>query len=69
MSNILGGAYSGANDLLQVHEKMGKGDADSATFRLLLLLNQVDIKLLHASVEQMTKYESCQQCDCYVDHT
>ena len=55
----MGSAYSGTSDLLAVHEKLSKdegGSADSdASFRLLLLLHSIDLKLMQASLQQMSK--------------
>ena len=65
---IMGPGYSqassgGSNTLLEIHERlareMAKGrsgdsvDKLDSSFRLLLLINDLDIKMLHSSVKQM----------------
>eukprot|EP00054_Salpingoeca_dolichothecata_P017124 m.102085 g.102085 ORF g.102085 m.102085 type:complete len:1027 (-) comp22316_c0_seq2:122-3202(-) len=63
IANIMGPAYSQAgSNLLEIHDKILKQQGESntaaedqASFRLLMLLNAIDVKLLHASVAQMTK--------------
>ncbi|XP_032241492.2 outer dynein arm-docking complex subunit 2 [Nematostella vectensis] len=64
---IMGPAYaqisSSDNALLKAHEDLNKARADSAEnadeldskFRLMLLLNQLDMQLMHSSVEQIAK--------------
>ena len=51
------------NALLKAHEALVKAKADAAenveeldtAFRLMLLINQMDVQLLHSSVETMAK--------------
>ena len=64
---IMGAGYSQASSssstLLEIHERLarekakgnGGGSVDEldSSFRLLLLINDLDIKLLHSSVKQM----------------
>ena len=64
IANIMGPAYAGSVDLVQVHSQLtrdrdsaGKNkEGDEAAFRLLLLLHSMDIKLMKNSVQQLAKY-------------
>ena len=67
VANIMGPAFaqvsSTDNALLKAHEALVKARADAAenvdeldsAFRLMLLINQMDVQLLHSSVENMAK--------------
>eukprot|EP00051_Salpingoeca_urceolata_P022545 m.369826 g.369826 ORF g.369826 m.369826 type:complete len:1036 (-) comp19990_c0_seq16:3441-6548(-) len=55
LNNILGAAFAGNTDLAKVHERLSGSEQDEAKFRLLLHLNSLDVKLLHSSVDQMSK--------------
>ena len=63
IANIMGPAYAGSVDLVQVHSQLtrdrdsaGKNkEGDEAAFRLLLLLHSMDIKLMKNSVQQLAK--------------
>ena len=67
VANIMGPAFaqvsSTDNALLKAHEALVKARADAAenvdeldsAFRLMLLINQMDVQLLHTSVENMAK--------------
>ena len=62
----VGGVPGGNNTLLEVHKQLarekalgGAGDTTDeldSSFRLMLLINNLDLKLLHNSVKQMGKY-------------
>lgn len=62
----VGGLPGGNNTLLEVHKQLAReralgGEGESAdeldsSFRLMLLINSLDLKLLHSSVKQMGKY-------------
>ena len=62
----VGGVPGGNNTLLEVHKQLarekalgGAGDTTDeldSSFRLMLLINNLDLKLLHTSVKQMGKY-------------
>ena len=62
----VGGVPGGNNTLLEVHKQLARekalGGAGETTdeldssFRLMLLINNLDLKLLHTSVKQMGKY-------------
>ena len=62
----VGGVPGKSNTLLEIHERLarekamgnegGSTDDLDSSFRLLLLLNNLDIKMLHSSVKQMGKY-------------
>ena len=61
----VGGVPSGTNTLLEVHERLARerargaegktGDELDSSFRLMLLVNNLDLKMLHSSVKQMGK--------------
>lgn len=63
----MGPAYASINTsdnaLLKAHEDLNKARSDSAEnvdeldskFRLMLLLNQIDMQLMHSSVEKIAK--------------
>lgn len=61
----VGGVPGDSNTLLEIHERLarekamgnegGSTDELDSSFRLLLLLNNLDIKMLHTSVKQMGK--------------
>lgn len=61
----VGGVPGSANTLLEIHERLArekaKGNEGERTdvlddaFRLLLLLNNLDLKMLHSSIKQMGK--------------
>ena len=67
MALIMGPAFAkvDSNDdaLLKAHEMVSKSRADGSedtaelesSFRLLLLINQLDIKLLHSSLKDIAK--------------
>ena len=67
VANIMGPAFAQVsntdNALLKAHEALVKARADAAenteeldrAFRLMLLINQMDVRLLHSSVENMAK--------------
>ena len=60
-----GGAPAGSTTLLEVHERLAREkmvgregqnvDELDSSFRLLLLLNSLDLSLLHSSVQQLGK--------------
>ena len=62
----VGGLPGGNNTLLEVHKQLAReralgGERETAdeldsSFRLMLLINSLDLKLLHSSVKQMGKY-------------
>ena len=68
VGKIMGPAYASTSGvskaLLEAHEHLSrermKGNGEAAqldsSFRLLLVLNALDVKLLHSSVEKMGKY-------------
>lgn len=61
----VGGVPGKSNTLLEIHERLarekalgnegGSTDELDSSFRLLLLLNNLDIKMLHSSVQEMGK--------------
>lgn len=61
----VGGVSGGTNTLLEVHERLAREKARGAegkttdeldsSFRLMLLINNLDLKMLHSSVKQMGK--------------
>lgn len=61
----VGGVPGKSNTLLEIHERLarekamgnegGNTDELDSSFRLLLLLNNLDIKMLHSSVKEMGK--------------
>jgi hypothetical protein len=61
----VGGIPGKSNTLLEIHEQLarekamgnegGKSDELDSSFRLLLLLNNLDLKMLQSSVKQMGK--------------
>lgn len=63
----MGPAYASINTsdnaLLKAHEDLNKARSDAAEnvdeldskFRLMLLLNQIDMQLMHSSVEKIAK--------------
>ena len=69
---IMGPAFSSSvgkssgnsnNTLLEIHEQLARekvhgneSEELDSSFRLLLLLNSLDLKLLHSSVKEMGKY-------------
>ena len=68
IANIMGPAYASIgnkNTLLEIHERLarerargedsGSTDELDSSFRLLLLLNSLDVSLLHSTVKQMGK--------------
>ncbi len=67
MAKIMGPAFAkvGNNDdaLLKAHEMVSKARADGSegvselerSFRLLLLINQLDVQLLHSSLKEIAK--------------
>ena len=62
----VGGVPGGTNTLLEVHERLARerargaegktGDELDSSFRLMLLINNLDVKMLHSSVKQMGKW-------------
>ena len=60
------GVPGGTNTLLEVHERLtrektmgneGKSiDELDSSFRLMLLLNNLDLRMLHSTVQNMGKY-------------
>lgn len=62
----VGGVPGGTNTLLEVHERLARerargaegktGDELDSSFRLMLLVNNLDLKMLHSSVKQMGKW-------------
>ena len=63
---LVSGVPGQSNTLLEIHERLsrekamggggGKTDELDSSFRLLLLLNNLDLKMLHSSIKQLGKY-------------
>ena len=62
----MGGSAAGTDTLLEIHERLarerargggegGVADQLDSSFRLLLLIYSMDLKLLHSSVKQLGK--------------